>query len=747
MQEQPAGLGAQLTRQAGLTARMGMEGLGGLLGIATDPLAAVINQFVPPERRLQTLRSVMSTLATEAGLPQAESAVERVVQQAGQAMVGVAPTVALGRAAPALAGLAAAPGAQVTGAAGAGGAAQTAAEAGMGLPAQIAAGLAGGAAGLRRMPTPAAQAPTRRAMPVERVEPTFDDIEPIPSAPTPSAGAAPGGMAPQQLAGEAPPAAAAQPAGFTPPAPFEATITPESVSDVLTLARKAAGSGKGAASARAKLADMAQINPEARDAARRLEIDVPFDVLADNPQVRSAVGLTRSLVGGAAESDWLRTVREATRRSDEVIQQYDAIFVAGRPSTDAASQRVLDSLKKTRDKLDADAKALYNQIDAVVPQSHPAETRNLEETLAKIRKDIGQSASKNAALKNLEEMVKNGMTYGGLSFEKSMIGAAKRAATPNLYATNLNVGILKQIESALAKDKLDTVGAFAGEEARRQLRAADLMTAQKSGLEKRMVAGFGTELTGSIATKMQTALRSGAKGDATAFNELLKTVPKDLQRETLATALASVTASRRGTSAGGVSAEESVFGFNDFTKTYRDLRANPTVYSKMAQVMGPEWDRAMRDLYEVSKRIADAQGKVLTTGKANQILGEASVQGLIGKVMNSSVAQRVAVEVVSKAPGGGLIAPDLINFMQSGNKQAVQKASELFASPDFQKLAVEAATKGGQVDQNTLRRTATSGAFSRFASAANLPRNLDARIMWLQSALQVGREISQEPQQ
>jgi hypothetical protein len=751
MQEQPAGLGAQLTRQAGLTARMGMEGLGGLLGIATDPLAAVINQFVPPERRLQTLRSVMSTLATEAGLPQPETAVERVVQQAGQAMVGVAPTVALGRAVPTLAGLAAAPGAQVTGAAGAGGAAQTAAEAGMGLPAQIAAGLAGGAAGLRRTPTPAVQAPSRRAMPVERVEPTFDDIEPIPSAPTPSASAVPGGMAPQQLAGEVPPAAAAQPAGFTPPAPFEATITPESVSDVLTLARKAAGSGKGAASARAKLADMAQINPEARDAARRLEIDVPFDVLADNPQVRSAVGLTRSLVGGAAESDWLRTVREATRRSDEVMQQYDAIFVAGRPSTDAASQRVLDSLKKTRDKLDADAGAIYRAIDGtpeaagLVPKTTAVEMNNLRNTIAGIVGEVGEGGM-TAQERRLSQMIEAGpVTYGRLIREKNLIGKAMQGQQ-SPYG-DLDSATLKRLYGALAQDQLDNVGRIAGEDVRQQLRAANLMTAQRKGLEKRMVAGFGTELTGSIATKMQTALRSGAKGDATAFNELLKTVPKDLQRETLATALASVTASRRGTSAGGVSAEESVFGFNDFTKTYRDLRANPTVYSKMAQVMGPEWDRAMRDLYEVSKRIADAQGKVLTTGKANQILGEASVQGLIGKVMNSSVAQRVAVEVVSKAPGGGLIAPDLINFMQSGNKQAVQKASELFASPDFQKLAVEAATKGGQVDQNTLRRTATSGAFSRFASAANLPRNLDARIMWLQSALQVGREISQEPQQ
>lgn len=592
--------------------------------------------------------------------------------------------------------------------------------------------------GAPRAPTPMA------AVPEERIEPSFEIELPAqpPAQPTPRATA----PATPEITVEG----GAVPTGAI-PAPFEATIAPGSVSDVLTLARKAAGSGRGAASARAKLADVAQVNPEARDAAQRLGIDVPFDVLSDNPQVRSAVGLTRSLVGSAAESDWQRTVRNATRRSDDVMQQYDAIFIAGRPSTDAASQRVLDSLKATRDKLDADAGAIYKKIDGtpevagLVPKSTAVEMNNLRNTIAEIVGEVGEGGM-TAQERKLSQMIEAGpVTYGRLIREKNLIGKAMQGQQ-SPYG-DLDSATLKRLYGALAQDQLDNVGRIAGEDVRQQLRAANLMTAQRKGLEKRMVAGFGTELTGSIATKIQTALRSGAKGDATAFSELLKTVPKDLQRETLATALASVTASRRGTPAGGVAAEEAVFGFNDFVKTYRDLRANPTVYSKMAQVMGPEWDRSMRDLYEISKRVTDAQGRVLTTGKANQILGEASVQGLIGKVMNTSVAQRVAIEVAAKVPGGGLIAPDIINFMQSGNKQAVQKASDLFASPDFQKLATEAATTGGQVSRDALRRTAASGAFSRFATAAMLPRDIDSRVMWLQTALQSGRQFSQEPQQ
>jgi hypothetical protein len=59
---------------------MAAEGVAGGLGLITDPIAAVINQFVPPERRLKTLRSVVSTLLTEGGIAQPETPLERVVQ-------------------------------------------------------------------------------------------------------------------------------------------------------------------------------------------------------------------------------------------------------------------------------------------------------------------------------------------------------------------------------------------------------------------------------------------------------------------------------------------------------------------------------------------------------------------------------------------------------------------------------------------------------------------------------------------
>lgn len=548
-----------------------------------------------------------------------------------------------------------------------------------------------------------------------------------PAAPGPAGAPMGTAMAPE-VPPAAPGAAAAVPAG--------------DVGEVLNLARKAGGMGPGSTAAKAKLVDMAQVNPDARAAAERLGIDVPFDVLSDNPQVRSAVGLTRALVAGEAEAAWENTVRQAIQRADEISQQFDAAFVAGRPAPGATSQKIVDNLQQTRQTLKSDAKAIYDRIDEMVPKNSPVDLNNLRTYLDELRANLGAAGRMTPQESNLAKMLEKGeLTYFGLKREKDLVGQAV-GGMKSPY-DNMATGDLKRLYAALAQDQLDSVASLAGEEARRELRAANLLTAKQKALEKRIVGAFGQEIDGSVAQRMQTAISTAAKGDAAAFNRLMKVVPAELQKETLATALASVTAGKAaGRAAAG--AAETVFSPAEFTKVYRGLRANPPVYSQMVKIMGPEWDRASRDLYEISRRIADAQARIPTTGKANQILGEAAVESLMGRVMSSSLAQRAATGVASMVPGGGLIAPDIVQWMSAAKGAGVQKASKLFASPEFQELAVQSATKGGEPTQAAIRRTAMSKAFSDFAKEVNLPQSLDARVQYLQSAIQAGRQFEQE---
>lgn len=553
------------------------------------------------------------------------------------------------------------------------------------------------------------------------------------AAPTPAAPAAPAAAAAQAVPEQPIVQAAAQ---AVPEQPV-AQVATEAFEEVGDLVRKASGSGPGSSAAKAKLADIAQVNPDARAAAERLGMDLPFDVFSDNPQVRAAVGLTRSVAGGEAEAAWVNTVRNAVTKADDVVQQFDAAFIEGRPAPGATSQRILDSLNGTQAQLAKDASAIYQRVDETIPKTSTVQFPRLTQTLDEVLAEVGEKGLTTQEKKLYELATDPNATYGRLLREKNLIGQAV-AGKDSPYG-NMDAASLKRLYAALAEDQLANVGTIGGDALRQELRAANLLTAKKKALENRIVGAFGKEIDGSVATLMQSAIKSAAKGDAAQFNKLMKVVPPELRKETIATALASVSSSARA-------GQEGAFGFAEFAKTYRGLRANPPVYKQVIEILGKDADPVLRDLFEISRRITDARAQVLTTGKANQALVEAlKAEGLVGKVMQSTMAQRAVTGAASVIPGGGFVAPDIVQFMSKGNADAVKAAGKLFASDDFQKLAIEAATKA-EPSTAALRRTAMSKAFGDFANAAKLPQSLDARVQWLQSAVQTGRQFDQENQ-
>ena len=557
-------------------------------------------------------------------------------------------------------------------------------------------------------------------------------------APTPAAAGAPMGTA---MAPEAPtPVAAAIPeaAPVVPEIPAAPIVAEVAEEEVGKLVKQASGTGFGSAGARDRLADLAQVNTAAKEASDRLGIQLPADVFSDNPQVRAAAGLTRSAAGSEAEAAWRNTVTQAVDQADEVIKQFDATFVEGAVAPGVVSQKIKDSLTKARSDLNAQAKTVYDDVDAVVPKTSVVDLPKLKATLDDIRAEVTEEGM-SAAEKKLAKMIERGdVTYGLLKREKSLIGnAINKVESPY---SSMAEGDLKRLYAALADDQLTNVGNIGGEELRQQLRAANLLYAKERALGKRIVNAFGQDIEGSVANKMRTAITSAAKGDAGEFNRLLKVVPEDLRKETVATALASVTRSARGAEKGG-------FGFSEFADIYPKLRANPPVYKTIVDTMGKDSADVLRDLYEVSKRVTEARANVLTTGKANQALLQGmQAESLIGKVMESTLAKGV---VTGAAAMGGPVAAAATSVITSaltqGNKDSLKAAGKLFADEGFQKLAIEAATKGTP-SAASIRRTAMSQSFQKFADAAKLPKALDARIQWLQTATQAQRQFEQENQ-
>ncbi len=536
------------------------------------------------------------------------------------------------------------------------------------------------------------------------------------------------------MAPEMPPVAAAAPSP-APVAPAAAAPapTPEMAAELGTIIREASGAGAKAKGAQIKLAEMAQINPDAKAAAERLGIEVPADVFSDNPQVRAAIGLTRSLAGGEAEAAWRTAVSNAVDQADNIMRDFDAQFVEGAVSPGTVSQRVKDSLTKTRSDLNAEASAIYKRVDESVPKQTPVQMDNLFRELTAIAGEVGESGM-TAQEKRLMGLIQSGeagggdITYGRLIREKNLIGKAlKREESP--YGS-LDEATLKRLYAALATDQLDNVGRIGGEELRAELRGANLIYAKERALGERIVNAFGRDLEGGIANKMRAAITGAAKGDPGEFSRLMKAVPADLRKEVVATALTAAARSARGAEKGG-------FGFSEFADLYPKLRANPQVYKQIVETLGPKAADTLRDLYQVSKRITDARANVLTTGKANQALVESlNAEGILARIMDSTTAKRAVGAMAGLGgPITGAVMPDIMQAMSKGNPDAVRAAGKMFSSPEFQAVLTEAATQP-EVTERAINRAVSSQRFRDFAKTIGL--ELKQGRNWLRSTITAG---------
>lgn len=479
---------------------------------------------------------------------------------------------------------------------------------------------------------------------------------------------------------------------------------------VAQLMRKAAGSGPGAASARKKIADLADVDPEAAAAAERLGIEMPSDVFARDPRTRMAAAKARDVKGGDAQLGLDAAVVKAEKAADDILET-----IEGDADIAEVSDVVQRSLQATQADLDKQATRLYNRVDTQVEASTNASLDNSRQLMEDIQTELGDLKLTGPEAK-LQALLSGGeITYAGMNKIRREVGRAQfKSQGP--YA-DADTAMLKRIYGALTEDRLATVEDVAGPEMRNVLRKANQITAKKKGLERRIVNAFGKDLEGSIARKLQTAVGNASKGDAGNLNRILKTVPKELRSRTVATAITSIS---QGKAVGRL--REGTFGFAEFNKTWGGIQKNKPVLALISKELGPEASRLMRDLHKVSGYITDARGAVSQTGKANQAFTEQLIaEGLVGKILQTN-AGRFAASSAAAAGGGAIGGPFAAGIAAAatagaGGKSSARamRLSKLFGSDEMQGLLREAAT--AQPHPATIKRAAESKAFKQWAKA------------------------------
>lgn len=675
---------SELPQNAGIAARGFVKGAMSLPTMIADPITMLLNKVLPPEYQQLPPSQGLEVLFQSLGVKEPQNAAQEVLESLAMGLGSGAATLGTGAAlsagAPAL------------------GMGSLAQGVGQTMAAQPSAELAGSAASMGASKI----AEQQGASPLAQTAIGLG-----------------AGMAGSRLAS---------------PASAIKTAAMQSEDDIGNVIRKAASGDKDA---RKTIADLSAINKQAREAARRLEIELPADVFSDNEQVRAAAGLGRSVVGGTEEAAWRGTVKNSVERADQVLDEFGATFIEGAPAPAVASARVKDSLMTAKKELRDQAVKIYDEIDAAIPKSTPASFDSTKAALAEIATEVGEGGM-SAQEKRLLDMVADPeTTYGRLMREKNLIGQA--IAKKDSPYGNMETGALKRLYSSLAEDQLDTVEKVGSSELKEQLISANLMYGKEREIGKKIVDLFGKDFAGSISDKMRMAITSSARGETGAFNRLMDSVPDDLKKEVTATALASIARSGSGATKGQ-------FGFSEFTKMYQGLRANKEVYKKVVENLGPESDAVLRDLYEVSKRITDASANVITTGKANQALLQGlTAQNLVEKAL-SSVIGRGAVAAAGAATGSALgggafgasagagMSSAIVESLTRGEKTKLEAVGKLFRSSEFQDLIVNAG-KTDTITPAQAKAIARSSAFQSFAKAVKLPIATDQLDTWILSAV------------
>ncbi len=491
-------------------------------------------------------------------------------------------------------------------------------------------------------------------------------------------------------------------------------LTPQELG---TLLQQASKGGRGSQAAIEALAKEAKTNPEAAAAAARLGIDLPPDVLSDNPLLKNAAAMTRDLKASEAAGQFETIVINASNAADEAMAAINAS-----PDLATVSDKVLNSVTASQAALRKAAGDLYNDVDAQVPKSTLASGNNTVILLNNLTDELGGLDNLSSTERLLFDKLTNPdtpLTYAALVRLKQDIGRGiERGQGP--YG-DVNQSALKRMYAALSEDQLLTVDEIGGPELRAKLRLANQTTAKQKALEKRIVNAFGKDLDGSIASRLRTAVTAGTRGDVGGLNKILKAIPKDLQREAIATAINSLSLP------GGAS--DLPFGFAQYAKTMKGLKQNKPIYNKIVSILGPDSDQFLTDLLNVSQRITEARGRVSQTGKANQamILEGLTAQNLAMRIMDTSLGRRA---VRGAAAGGGVIgggpaggaAADVITdvLLSAGKTDRVAAAGNLLNSSAFKSL-VDADFAANQVAlQTALDKLEKSPAYKRWLKSVEM---------------------------
>lgn len=659
------GFGEEILRQVGLTGRAAVEGGATTVGVFSNPITALINMMRDDESQIPFAREAIGNLLTQAGVPEPETMTERIVQEIGGALSGTGAAIKV---------------------------AEGTAKVATGVTKAVAQSMAA---------APTSQAASTIAGEAAGQAAQYAGVGPVgqvfANVVAGGAGGSIGGKNVKAPRGNA-----------------REIIRPDTSPEHIGTLTRDANINKPRTLE--KLAEIADIDQGAVKAADDLGIDLPADVFSNNEHLKQAAGLGRSDLKATGSGIWAQTVKNAIGKADEIIGKF-----ANKDGIAGMSDDVKASLNATRDNLKGQSKRIYNKVDASISKDKTVEPDNIVKFLNNKVKELGGESGLSPAEKKLLDFATDPnqkLTYGRLLREKGYVGKAlARSESP--YGSMLEAD-LSNLYDAMRLDQMATVKRLGSDELGQELAQANTLYTKQKDLEKTIIKGFGKEGNGSIAKMLDRAIKTSSKGDNAELNKILSIIPKDLQREAMLTGIANLSKS-------AVVAEQG-FGFAQYAKFYSSLRDNKPVYAQIKSIVGKDAADMMQNMYVVSKRITEARGNVIKTGKANQALVQTmTAESFMRRMVSSSLGRRsvklsatgIGAQTggVAGAIGGNAIADIIIESGKGSSR--INAANKVFSSDEFKRIAVELGATGRASKKNMIALAKTK-AFKNWAKKVSI---------------------------
>lgn len=445
--------------------------------------------------------------------------------------------------------------------------------------------------------------------------------------------------------------------------------------------------------------DGLNIQPRAdvQDAANRIGLgdDLLPSHLSGNEQYQAVEQAIKSRPGSGLKVQEDAAISKLANRAGEMIDE-----AAQADSSLALSTRFNTEFDQRMSALERRSNQLYKRVDDAMPANTQIEAPNTAQLLNQTADDLGgwenlgsveQKVFK--AVNPAGEKLPNGefapgvLTYARLNRVRQDVGAAL-FKNEGVYKDG-NRAILQRMYGALSEDQRAVLGDVG---ARRDFEVANRLVAMRKGMEDRMVALRGKDLSGDVTRRASLAIAGMARGDSAQFRRLFEGNGKATSKgakplvqtrthrqQLIANAIGDqLSAGRRGT------------GFNPagFADWYGNLQKNGGL-SLIAKHMPADFMAQLKDLHTVADAIRQAKGKEITTGRLNDFTRRfdrvnKAAQLVADNATKAGAAIGAMVGPLGSAAGvaaGGRVAQVA---QRLGGAEASAAAEKLISSPAYQ---------------------------------------------------------------